>query len=117
MTNVTPLITGVIAVLGAILTYVVAPFIKSLRSKIEDERIQKAVDAGCKWAEQTLKDVSGSEKRRRVLEYMKTWLEARGYTYDVDQLDIFLEASVFELNNPQQVITFSETVELQDDRK
>lgn len=115
MVNITPVVNAIIALLGVIITCFVIPLVKSVHSKIEDERIQKAVDAACKWAEQTLKNVSGSEKRRRVLEYMQTWLEARGYTYDIDQLDIYLEASVFDLNTP--LITLSEPIEIQDDGK
>lgn len=102
MVNITSIITGLIFLLGVVLSIFVIPWIKEKRSEIKDVRIQKAVDSACKWAQQKLEKCTGPEKREKVLNYIKGWLELRGYTYDVDEVSIYLEASVWDINNPAQ---------------
>lgn len=98
MTDITLVLVGIIALLCGVVTIVIVPWFRENRAKIKDERIAWIVDSACRWAEQTLKDATGPEKRRRVLEYVQAWLNERGYTYDPDQLEIYLEASVFDID-------------------
>lgn len=97
MVNITPILVGLLTVLGGIMTCFAIPWFRETRSEIKDERIRDAVDSACKWAEQVLTNASGPEKRQRVLEYMQTWLNERGYEYDEEQILIYLESSVFDI--------------------
>lgn len=97
MVNITPFLIAVICIIAGVWSVIAVPWFRENRAQIKDERIATAVDEAVRWAEQIFKDYTGPEKRRKVLDYMQAWLNARGYEYDEDQLSIYLEASVFDI--------------------
>lgn len=112
MVNLTGIFVGLIFICTALVTAFVIPLLREQRGKIKDSRIRDAMDNACRWAEQKLTDISGPEKRIYVLTRMREWLEARGYTYNADELDIYLEASVHDINS---VLEFESSMTVTDE--
>lgn len=117
MVNITPILIGLLTIFGGVMTCFAIPWFKETRSEIKDERIRAAVDSACKWAEQTLTDFTGPQKRRKVLDYMQTWLNERGYKYDEEELSIYLESSVFDIFGGFEYPVKVSVVEAEDDGK
>ena len=95
MIDITPIINAVIALIAAIITVFLIPWIKS---KVEAEKLSKitswvriAVDA----AEQIYKESGmGEQKKQYVLDF----LEGKGFTIDPNSIDAMIEAAVLSLN-------------------
>ena len=81
------IIEAVLALLAALVTYKVVPWIKAKTTNEQQQRIATAVDIAVFAAEQLFGDGHGEEK----LEYAQTWLEEKGFT--VSRADI--EAAVY----------------------
>lgn len=108
--NLTPMFQAAWTLILLVISWFVIPWLKEKRAQIQDERIKKAVDEGCKWAQQKLKDASGATKRQKVLEFANDWLQKRGYNIDPDLLNTYLEASVYDINSTAGGIVVNTTV-------
>lgn len=96
MTDITPIIEAVFALIGAVITAVVIPYIRSRTTAQQQAEINAWVKIAVSAAEQIYKGTSrGAEKKAYVLE----WLNAHGITVDENKLDALIEAAVYELNN------------------
>jgi LL-H family phage holin len=95
-----PVVTGVIALVGALLTVFAVPYLKSVLSADKLERLSTWVRVFVQAAEQLF---SGSGRGREKLEYVADMLRKKGYTIDVDDttdaVRAMIEAAVLELNN------------------
>lgn len=91
--------TIVIALIGAIVTYIITPYIKQKTSKEQREIILFWVRFAVNGAEQM--DQAGiidTPKKQFVIKYVKDILNKKGITITEEQLDILIEAAVYEIN-------------------
>lgn len=96
MTNITPIIEAVFALMGAVITAVVIPYIRSRTTAQQRAEINAWVRVAVSAAEQLYKgEGRGKEKKAYVLE----WLGAHGVTVDGEKLDALIEAAVYDLNS------------------
>ena len=87
--NITPIIEAVFALIAAIVTAVVVPYIKS-RTTAAWVRI--AVTA----AEQIYNGTGRGQEKKK---YVEDWLKAHGVTVDSEKLDAMIDSAVYELKN------------------
>lgn len=96
MTNITPIIEAVFALLAAVITAVVIPHIKSRTTAQQQAEINAWVKIAVTAAEQIYKGAGrGAEKKAYVLD----WLNAHGVTVDADKLDALIESAVYDMTN------------------
>ena len=86
--NLTPIIQAFIALLAAIITYVLVPMIKARTQESDRALLDAAIRAAVYTAEQLFGAGRGEEKMAYALE----WLKEQGY--DVDSREV--EATVYE---------------------
>jgi LL-H family phage holin len=96
--NYTPIINAVIALVGAVITVVLIPYIKTKISSEKLKRIATVIEYAVKAAEQLYKDAGmGELKKAHVLSY----LVEKGYIKDIasisTEIDNLIERSVYEL--------------------
>ena len=93
--DVTSVVEAVLALVGAIITCVLVPYIKSKTTAEQQKEINAWVKIAVSAAEQIYKGQGrGEEKKAYVLE----WLRERGVTVDEARLDAMIEAAVYELS-------------------
>ena len=93
--DVTSVVEAVLALVGAIITCVLVPYIKSKTTAGQQKEINAWVKIAVSAAEQIYKGQGrGEEKKAYVLE----WLRERGVTVDEARLDAMIEAAVYELS-------------------
>lgn len=96
MANITPIIEAVFAMLAAVITAVVIPYIKSRTTAQQQAEINAWVKIAVTAAEQIYTGPGrGAEKKAYVLE----WLNAHGVTVDADKLDALIESAVYDIKN------------------
>ena len=96
MINITPIIEAVFALLAAIITAVVIPYIKNRTTAQQQAEINAWVRIAVTAAEQVYKGTGrGEEKKAFVLE----WLKSHGVTVDTEKLDALIESAVYDMNN------------------
>ena len=96
MINITPIIEAVFALLAAIITAVVIPYIKNRTTAQQQAEINAWVRIAVTAAEQVYKGTGrGEEKKAFVLE----WLKSHGVTVDMEKLDALIESAVYDMNN------------------
>jgi len=88
--------TIVIALLGAIITYIVIPFMKERTTKEQRENLMFWVRVAVQAAEQIYNEKSEGALKK---EYVINFLSQKGIVVTEGQIDILIEAAVFELNN------------------
>ena len=93
------IVLGVISILGAIITYMVVPYLKSKTSKEQRETIMFWVSVAVSAAEQIFNERGmGEEKKKFVVGF----LVEKGIKVSLDELDVLIESVVKELNLAQQ---------------
>lgn len=93
--DITPIVEAVAAVLCAVVTCVLVPYIKSKTTTEQQKEINAWVKIAVTAAEQIYTGSGrGEEKKAYVLE----WLRAHGVTVDDEKLDAMIEAAVYELS-------------------
>lgn len=89
----------VIPVLGAIITYLIVPFILSKTTKQQRDNVYFWVRVAVQAAEMIFQETGkGKDKKEYVIEF----LVAKGIKIDLDELNILIEAAVKELNLAQE---------------
>lgn len=95
MTDVTPIINAVIALLAAIVTAFLVPWIKGKTTEQERETLLKWVEISVAAAEQLFESTEGPDKLRYVMDF----LENKGYSVDTEETRNAIEAAVIILHN------------------
>lgn len=96
MTNITPIVEAFFALLAAVISAVVIPYIKSRTTAQQQVEISTWVKIAVTAAEQVYKGAGrGEEKKAYVLD----WLKSHGITVDEAKLDAMIESAVYDLNN------------------
>lgn len=87
--------TIIIALIGAIITYIIVPYVKARTTKQQQENIAFWVRVAVNAAEQLFGDPGMGKKKK---EYVLDFLEKMGFKITMDELNILIEAAVLELN-------------------
>lgn len=96
MTNITPVIEAVFALIGAVITAVVVPYIRSKTTAQQQEQISGWVRTAVSAAEQIHTGPGRGEEKKA---YVLGWLNEHGVTVDESKLDALIEAAVYDLHN------------------
>lgn len=93
--DITPIVGAVVAVVCAVVTCVLIPYIKSKTTAEQQKEINAWVKIAVAAAEQIF---AGSGRGEEKKEYVVQWLMDRGITVDAEKIDAMIEAAVYELN-------------------
>ena len=94
--DITPIVQAVFALVAAIITAIVIPWIKSKTTKEQQEEIKQWVKIAVAAAEQIFVGQGrGEEKKQWVLEFLSKY----NLKVDLDAIDAMIEAAVWELKN------------------
>ena len=96
MYDITPIIEAVAALIAALITVFVIPYIKGKTTANQQQQINAWVRIAVMAAEQIY---TGSGRGAEKKEYVINWLRAHGITVDENKLDALIEAAVYNLNN------------------
>ncbi len=91
--DITPIISAIIALIGAIITTFVVPYIKAKKSTAEIERIERIASTAVHAAQQIFDEDQKEEKKQYALAY----LEEKGYKLDLDTANATIEAEVHKM--------------------
>lgn len=101
MYNITPIVEAVFALIAAIITALVIPYIRSKTNAQQQAEINAWVKIAVNAAEQIYNGVGrGAEKKAYVLAF----LMEHGMTLDEEKLDAMIEAAVYDLKNGLLVV-------------
>ena len=106
--DLTGLINAVIAVLGALVTYRLIPWLKARTTAEQQEMLGAAIRTAVYGAEQLYHTGEISDR----LDYAENWLEEHGYT--VSRAEI--EAAVRQMKEIGQVLTLETSVDMQEEK-
>ena len=95
MYDITPIIEAVAALIAALITAFLVPYIKSKTTAEQQKEINAWVKIAVAAAEQIY---TGSGRGEEKKEYVINWLREHGITVDEAKLDALIEAAVYELN-------------------
>lgn len=95
MIDITPIVNAVIALIAAMVSVFLIPWIKSKTTDAQRKELVEWAKIGVAAAEQLYKGQGrGEEKKQYVLEFLKS----QGYTVDEEAIDAAIEAAVNQLN-------------------
>lgn len=97
--NLTPIFQAIIALLAAIVTYKLIPWIRSKTSETQYENLKTAARITVFAAEQVFKNGSNEDK----LEYAVKELERFGFSLDFDELRSAVEQAVYEMKTDNKI--------------
>lgn len=93
--DITEVVRAAAALIAALVTYFLVPWLRQKVAAEKLEEVTKWVKTAVKAAEMIYNESGmGVKKKAYVLEF----LAERGYTMDVDSINILIEAAVQELN-------------------
>ena len=117
MYDITPIIEAVAALIAALITAFLVPYIKSKTTASQQAEINAWVKIAVSAAEQIFKGSGRGEEKKQ---YVIAWLKERGVTVDENELDALIEAAVYELTQgiiPLEGITIDTTTEVTEDKE
>lgn len=94
MFDVTEILLAVIALLSAVVTGVVIPWVRAKTTFAQHQKLTAWVSIAVQAAEQLYK---GSGRGQEKKEYVVSWLNERGITFDEETVDAAIEAAVYGL--------------------
>lgn len=89
------IVTALIAILGAVITYILVPYIKNKTTAQQQGNIAFWVSVAVNAAEQIF---AGSGLGEQKKQYVLKFLTGKGIKVSAEQLDALIEAAVFEIN-------------------
>ena len=98
MTDLTPIVNAVIALIAAIITTFLIPWIKSKIDAAKLAQILEWVGIAVRAAEQIYNESGMGEKKKQ---YVLDFLADKGFTLDPNSINAMIEAAVKELNIEQ----------------
>lgn len=100
--DITTIVNAVIALIAAVVSAFIVPWIKSKTTAQQREELVAWVKIAVAAAEQIYKgDKRGEEKKRYVLDFLKD----NGFTVDADSVNAAIEAAVKQLNSEGIIIS------------
>lgn len=94
MTDLTPVINAFIALVAALVTAFVIPWVKRNTSAKDREEFLKWVEIAVAAAEQLFYATQGTEKKKYVVKF----LEGKGFTFSEAEIDAAIEGTVLRLH-------------------
>ena len=98
MTDLTPIVNAVIALIAAIITTFLIPWIKSKIDAAKLAQIVEWVGIAVRAAEQIYNESGMGEKKKQ---YVLDFLADKGFTLDSNSINAMIEAAVKNLNIEQ----------------
>ena len=95
MTDLTPIFNAVIALLAALITAFVIPWLKRKTSAQEREELLRWVEIAVAAAEQIWDSTQGEEKKKAELAFLRE----KGFTFSESEIDSAIEAAVLKLHH------------------
>ena len=117
MYDITPIIEAVAALIAALITAFLVPYIKSKTTAEQQKEINAWVKIAVSAAEQIY---TGSGRGEEKKAYVINWLREHGITVDEAKLDALIEAAVYELTQgiiPLEGIAIDTTTEVTEDKE
>lgn len=96
MTNITPIVEALAALIAVVITAVVIPYIRSKTTSQQQQEINAWVKIAVSAAEQIYKGSGRGEEKKN---YVLAWLEEHNIILEEDRVDAMIEAAVYELNS------------------
>lgn len=96
MTDITTIIEAVFALVAAVITAIIIPYIKSKTTANQQEQINTWVKIAVTAAEQIYVGSGRGEEKKA---YVINWLKNHSITLDESKLDALIESAVYELTN------------------
>lgn len=99
MTDITPILELAIRLIALIITIVIIPKVKKLLAEKVAESDQKKIIRWAEIAAQAAEEAarSGLIDKKAKYEYAKSFLEARGITFDADTMEALINSTVWDL--------------------
>lgn len=94
--DITTIIEAAAALVAAVITAVVIPYIKSRTTAQQQAEINAWVKIAVTAAEQIYRGSGRGEEKKA---YVLNWLAEHGITLDEDRIDALIEAAVYELDH------------------
>jgi len=94
MIDITPVVNAAIALIAAIISVFLIPWIRSKTTDVQRKELIEWVKIGVAAAEQLFGSGSGAEKKQYVLDF----LASMGFVVDDNAIDATIEATVSKLN-------------------
>ena len=94
MTDLTPVFNAFIALVAAVVTAFVAPWIKRNTSAKDREEFLKWVEIAVAAAEQLFYSTQGKEKKKFVVQF----LQEQGFTFSESEIETAIEGAVLKLH-------------------
>ena len=98
MTDLTPIVNAVIALIAAIITTFLIPWIKGKIDAAKLAQIVEWVGIAVRAAAQIYNESGMGEKKKQ---YVLDFLASKGFTLDPDSINAMIEAAVKDLNIEQ----------------
>ena len=95
MINLTPIISAALALIAALITAYVIPWIKANTTEKQRDQMMLWVEVAVNAAEQLYKGSGRGEEKK---EYVIQFLADKGYTADLNEVEAAIEAFVLQLN-------------------
>ena len=93
--DLTQIVVAIIGILGTIITYQVIPLIRSRLNESQQAKLKQWIQIAVSAAEQLSKTGSISKDERK--QYVLNFLNDRGLTINLDEIDAMIEAAVYDL--------------------
>ncbi len=97
--GIVKIILAIISLAGVIITGVLVPYVKAKTTETQRENIYQVVMFAVKAAEQIYFQPGMGEKKK---EYVVNYLNSKGIKITKEDLDLFIESAVKELNLVQE---------------
>ena len=100
MTDLTPVINAFIALFAALITAFVIPWIRRNTSAKDREELLKWVEIAVAAAQQLYHQLDGAQRK----EYVRNYLNTKGYDVSDKDVDNALEAAVLKLHRELEAV-------------
>lgn len=94
MTDLTPVVNAFVALIAALISAFVIPWIKRKTTEHDREEMMKWVEIAVSAAQQLYHQLNGSERK----EYVQQFLLSKGYDISSKEVDNAIEAAVLKLH-------------------
>ena len=93
------IVLGLITIIGALMTYIIIPYIKTKTTKEQRDTVVFWVKFAVKAAEQLFPEAKSGEYKK---EYVINFLTEKGIKITMADLEVLIEATVEELNSAKE---------------
>lgn len=93
----TTVLSGIVAILGAVATYFLNKLKKVYEDKVQNETVKSVVEDVVKYIERTMKSEENEIKYTKALEMASDWLETKGIVISGVELGMIIESAVNNL--------------------